>query len=117
MLVINELICDFLLMLYLSFNSGFISILFDSINKKTFFLIKCFICFILCKERLTILFQIFEYRFDISVASVFCKKNNSAFFDLTFTVKGDFSFRIINISPKCSFSLRSMIFISFLLSY
>ena len=79
--------------------------------------IKFFICFILYKDLFTILFHIFGYLLDISVASVFCRKNNSAFFDLTFTVKGDFSFNIINISPKCSFFLRSIIFISFFFSY
>ena len=113
---IDELSLVFSCIKYFSFNSGFISILYVSTNKNTFFLIKFFICFILCKDLLTILFHILEYLLEISVASVFCKKNNSAFFDLTFTATGDFSFSIINISPKCSFFLRSIIFISFFFS-
>ena len=102
---------------YFSFNCWSISILYISINKNTFFLINLLICFILCNDLLTILFHIFGYLFDISTASVFSKKNNSAFFDFTFTVKGDFSFNIINISPKCSFFLRSIILISFFFLY
>ena len=65
---------------------------------------------LLKSDFLMICLHILGNDIEISTASVFFNRNNSANFDFTLTLNGDLLLRNINISPKCSFLLISINF-------
>ena len=79
--------------------------LLSELYNSIIFFILFFICSKLNTDFLLILLHIWGKLVDILIASIFFKKYNSLFFDLTLTLNGLLCSKNIITSPKCSFFL------------